>query len=85
VGGWVCYSLVSKPGFDLVLAKSFEVSKLWKSTFSAKRRVMAMVICRLRAEGRRDKGRICGLQDKKVLRKDLVVVTWEGGLKEAPA
>ena len=41
---------------DSVLAESFEVPKLWKSTFSAKHRVMAMVICKLRAEGRRAKG-----------------------------
>jgi hypothetical protein len=44
-----------------------------------------MVIYRLRPEGRRDKGRIGCLQDRKVLRKDLAMVTWEGGLKEAHA
>jgi hypothetical protein len=39
-----------------------------------------MVICILRAEGRRDKGRIGGLRDRKVLRKDLVVVSSHGHL-----
>jgi hypothetical protein len=38
---------------DLVLAKSSKVLKLWTSTFLAKCKVMALVICRLRAkEGR---------------------------------
>jgi hypothetical protein len=41
---------------DPVLAESSEVPKLCTSTFSAKRRVMVVVICRLRDEGRRDKG-----------------------------
>jgi hypothetical protein len=43
---------------DLVLVEGYEVPKLWTSTFSAKHRVMALVICRLRAEERRAKGRI---------------------------
>jgi hypothetical protein len=34
-----------------------------------------MVICRLRAEGRRAKGRTGGLRDKKGLRKDLAAVS----------
>jgi hypothetical protein len=46
---------------DPVLAKSSEVSKLWTSAFPAKYRVMAMVICILRVEGRRAKGQIGGL------------------------
>jgi hypothetical protein len=41
---------------DPVLAESFEVPKLWTSDFSAKHRVIALVIYKLRAEGRRDKG-----------------------------
>jgi hypothetical protein len=43
---------------DPILAKSYEVPKLWKRAFSAKHRVMVMVICRLRAEGRMAKDRI---------------------------
>jgi hypothetical protein len=39
---------------------------------------MAMVICILRAEGRRDKGRIGGLRDKKVIRKDLATISSRG-------
>jgi hypothetical protein len=74
---------------DLVLVEGSEVPKLWTSTFSAKHRVMAMVACNLRAEGRRDKGRIGCLRDRKVLRKDLATVSNHGhlgsGLKEAPA
>jgi hypothetical protein len=41
---------------------------------------MAMVICILRFEGRRVKGRIGGLRDKKVLRKDLSAVSSHGHL-----
>jgi hypothetical protein len=41
---------------------------------------MAMVICILRAEGRRDKGRIGCLRDRKVLRKDLAMVSSHGHL-----
>ena len=67
------------------MAESSEVPKLWTNDFSAKHRVMVIDICKLRVEGRRAKGRIGCLRDKKVLRKDLAVVTWEGGLKEAPA
>jgi hypothetical protein len=70
---------------DPVLVESFEILKLWKSAFLAKRRVMSMVICTLGDEGRRAKGRIGCLRDRKVLRKHLAMVTWEGGLKEAPA
>ena len=65
---------------DPVLAKISEVLKLWTSAFSAKRRVMVMVICRLRAEGRRAKGRIGFLRDRKVLRKDLAAVSIRGHL-----
>jgi hypothetical protein len=65
---------------DLVLVESSEVPKLWTSAFSAKRRVMVMVICRLRAEGRRAKGRIGCLRDRKVLRKDLAAVSSHGHL-----
>jgi hypothetical protein len=72
---------------DLVLVESHEVLKLWKSTFSAKCRVMALVICRLRAEERRAKGTIGCPRDKKVPRKDLARVSshghLRGGLKEA--
>jgi hypothetical protein len=39
-----------------------------------------VVICRLKAEGRRDKGRIGCLQDRKVLRKDLDMVSSPGHL-----
>ena len=59
---------------DLGLDESSEVLNLWKSTFSAKRRVMVMVICRLRVEGRRAKDRIGGIRDIKVIRKDLAMV-----------
>jgi hypothetical protein len=37
-----------------------------------------MVICSLRDEGRRAKGRIGGLQDRKVLRKDLATDSSHG-------
>jgi hypothetical protein len=74
---------------DLVVAESFEVLKLWKSTFSAKSRVMAMVICILRVKGRRAKVQIGCPLDRKVLRKDLVAVSICGhlgsGLKETLA
>jgi hypothetical protein len=74
---------------DLVLVESPEVSKLWTRTFSAKRRVMALVICRLRAEERRAKGRIGCPRDRKVPRKYLAAVSSHGhlggSLKEAPA
>jgi hypothetical protein len=67
----------------------FEVLKIWKIYFAAKCRVMATVIFILRAEERMAKGRIGCLRERKVLRKGLatflVMVTWEGGLKEAPA
>jgi hypothetical protein len=43
---------------------------------------MVMVICILSIEGRREKGRIGCLQDKNELKRDLAVVTLEGGLKE---
>jgi hypothetical protein len=47
-----------------------------------------MVICRLRVEGRRDKGQIGCRRERKLLRKDLAVVSSHGhlgsGLKEAP-
>jgi hypothetical protein len=50
---------------------------------------MALVICRLRAEERRAKGRIGCPRDRKVPRKDLATVSSRGhlggGLKEAPA
>jgi hypothetical protein len=36
---------------------------------------MVVVICRFRAEGRRAKGQIGGLRDRKVLRKDLAAVS----------
>jgi hypothetical protein len=62
---------------DLVLAGSFEVLT---SAFSTKSRVMPMVICRLRAGGRRSKGRIGCLRDRKVLRKDLALVSSHGHL-----
>jgi hypothetical protein len=39
-----------------------------------------MVICRLRAEGRRDKGQIGCLRDRKVLRKDFAAVSSRGHL-----
>jgi hypothetical protein len=39
-----------------------------------------MVICRLRAEGWRAKGRIGCLRERKVLRKDLAVVSSRGHL-----
>ena len=39
-----------------------------------------MVIWRLRVEGRRDKGRIGCLRDRKVLRKDLAMVSSHGHL-----
>jgi hypothetical protein len=61
--------------------ESFEVLKLWTSAFSAKHRVMAMVICRLRAEERRDKGQIGCLRDIKVLRRDLAIVSSCGHLE----
>jgi hypothetical protein len=48
--------------------------------FSAKHHFMVVVICILRAKGRRDKGRIGDLQDRKVLRKDLAVVSSHGHL-----
>jgi hypothetical protein len=41
---------------------------------------MNMVICRLRAEGRKAKGRIGCPRDRKVIRKDLVVVSSHGHL-----
>jgi hypothetical protein len=41
---------------------------------------MALVICRLRDEERRDKDRVSGLRDRKVLRKDLSVVSSRGHL-----
>jgi hypothetical protein len=41
---------------------------------------MAMVICRLSVEGRRDKGQIGRLRDKKILRKDLATVSSHGHL-----
>jgi hypothetical protein len=66
---------------DLVLAKSYEVSKLWTRIFSAKRTVMVVVICILRVEGRRDKGRIGGLRDREVIRKDLTAVSSHGHLE----
>jgi hypothetical protein len=65
---------------DPVLAKSYKVLKLWTSTFSAKHRVMVVVICILRAEGRRSKGQIGGIRDKKVIRKDLAMVSGCGHL-----
>jgi hypothetical protein len=65
---------------DMVLVESYEVPKLWTSSFLAKHRVMVMVICILRAQGRRDKGRIDFLRDKKVLRKDLATVSSHGHL-----
>jgi hypothetical protein len=74
---------------DPVFTKSSKVSKLWTRSFSAKCRVMVMVICILRAEGMRSKGRISCLRDIKVPRKDLVAVSSHGhlgsGLKEALA
>jgi hypothetical protein len=65
---------------DPVLAESSEVLKLWTSAFSTKCGVMVVVICRLRVEGRRAKGRIGCLRDKKVLRKDLTTVSSRGHL-----
>jgi hypothetical protein len=65
---------------DPVLAESFEVLEALDNRFLAKRRVMAGVICRLRTEGRRAKGRIGCLRDKKVLRKDLATVSSLGHL-----
>jgi hypothetical protein len=65
---------------DPVLAESSEVPKLWTSAFSAKHKVVAMVICRLRAGGGRAKGRIGCLHARKVLRKDLVAVSSCGHL-----
>jgi hypothetical protein len=41
---------------------------------------MDVVICRLRDEGRRDKERIGGLRDRKVIRKDLTLVSSHGHL-----
>jgi hypothetical protein len=51
-----------------------------QTLFSTKHRVMAMVICRLNIEGRRDKGQIVCLRDKNVLSKDLVTVFSRGHL-----
>jgi hypothetical protein len=65
---------------DLVLDESSEVSKLLTSTFSTKLRVMVMFICIFISKGRRDKGRLGCLQDRKVLRKDLSVVSSCGHL-----
>jgi hypothetical protein len=62
------------------LDKKFEVLKLFTSTFSAKRVVVAMVIYKLRAEGRRAKGRIGCLRDRKVIRKALTAVSIHGHL-----
>jgi hypothetical protein len=73
---------------DLVLVESPKVMKLLTTTFSAKRRVMALVICRLRAEERRAKHRIGCPRDIKVRRKDLAAVSSHahlgGDLKEVP-
>jgi hypothetical protein len=72
----------------LVLTKSPKVLKLWTSVLSTKCRVMALVICSLTAEQRRDKGRFGSPRDRKVPRKDLVIVSSRGvlggGLKEVP-
>jgi hypothetical protein len=65
---------------DPVLAECLEVPKLWTSDFSSTRKVMAVVICRLRVEGRRAKGRIGCPRDRKVIRKDLVAVSNHGHL-----
>jgi hypothetical protein len=40
-----------------------------------------VVICRLRAEGRRAKGRIGGLRVTKVIRKDLFAVSSRGHVR----
>jgi hypothetical protein len=50
---------------DLVLVESPEVPKLLAIVVSSKHRFMALVICRLRDEERRDKGRIGCPRDKK--------------------
>jgi hypothetical protein len=65
---------------DLVLVEHSEVPKLWENAFSVKGGVMAVFICILRAEGRRDKGQIGCLRDRKVIRKDLVTVSSYGHL-----
>jgi hypothetical protein len=65
---------------DPVLAKSSEVLKLSTRDFSTKRRVVVMVICRLRVEGRSAKGQIGCLRERKVLRKDLAAVASRGHL-----
>jgi hypothetical protein len=65
---------------DLVLVECSEDPKPQTSAFSAKCKVMVVVICRLRVEGRRTKDRIGCLRDIKVLRKDLAVVSSRGHL-----
>jgi hypothetical protein len=65
---------------DLVLVEGSKVPKLWTSAFSAKCSVMSMVVCRLRVEGRRAKGRIGCLRERKMLRKDLEAVSSHGHL-----
>jgi hypothetical protein len=65
---------------DMVLVEGSKVLKLWTSSFSSKRRVMDMVVYKLRVEGRRDKGRIGCLCDRKMLTKDLAVVSIHGHL-----
>jgi hypothetical protein len=57
---------------DLVLVESPEALNKF---FSAKHKVMTMVVCSLRAEERREKGIFGCLQDKKVLRDDLAMVS----------
>jgi hypothetical protein len=50
---------------DLVLAKSFKVPKIWTNSFSAKYRVMALVICRFRAEEGRLRAKFVVSETKK--------------------
>jgi hypothetical protein len=57
---------------DLVLVESPEALN---KCFSAKRKVMTMVVCSSRAEERREKGIFGCLQVRKVLRDDLATVS----------
>ena len=59
----------------MVLVEGSKVLKLWTSSFSSKRRVMDMVICRSRDEERRAKGIFGCLRDRKVIREDLATIS----------